>query len=372
MRLHILPDEKIVNRTIGTFEHVFPGENKYIILSKNGKCRYVDDKFGYIYPVIYDSNEFWTAVGDVSSYKSIIIHLMTQSAVTFINSIEHKEIYWIEWGVDLYDILLEPRGYKMYYDEAIIFPFVYPSLKRRIAHKYLKFLLPGKDRLKAIKKVKYFVPDSMFDEYPLLLKYYPQFKHLEYREFFYYPINQVVDVSIQNKYCKGNNIIVGNSGAFTGNHLEVIDILSAIGLGNRKVKFPLSYGGSTKYRQYISLYGRQKLKEKYSEITGYLPLYEYNKFLLDASYYIYNNYRQEAVGNILVALYFGGKVFMSDYSPLLSFYKKLGIVIFKVSELSMESLDAPLDEYAKAKNRFVIEQHYSLDRLYKLVKEYFD
>ena len=245
------------------------------------------------------------------------------------------------------------------------------SFKRRFAHKYLKFLFPDNNRKHAIKKVKYFVPDSMYDEYPLLLQYYPQYKHLEYREFFYYPINQVVDETIKGELCHGNNIIVGHSGSFTGNHIEVIDLLSQIELGNRQIKFPLSYGGSQNYRSYIVKYGKGKLKDKFTAVTDYMPLEEYNNFLLDASFYIYNNYRQEAVGNILVTLYFGGKVFLSDKSPLFSFYKRLGLVIYGVSELSKKSLSLPIDGESVINNRRIIEKHYSLDRLYQLVKQNF-
>ena len=371
MRLHILPDEKIINRTIETFEHVFPGENKYIIISSSRERKYVQEDTDNIILTTYDTEKFWQAVGDLSAYQSIIVHLMTKYSVSFINKIHHDSIYWIEWGVDLFDILLEPRGFKMYFNDKIMYPFVYTSLRRRFAHKYLKFLFPDKNRRDAIKKVKYFVPDSMYDEYPLLLQYYPQYKHLEYREFFYYPINQVVDYTIKDELCHGNNIIVGNSGSFTGNHLEVIDILSKLELGDRKVKFPLSYGGSRKYRSYITNYGKEKLKEKFTAVTDFIPLNEYNKFLLNASFYIYNNYRQEAVGNILVALYFGGKVFLSDNSPLLIFYKRLGLSIFKVSELSEESLSEPLDRESVRKNRRIVEEHYSLERLYQLVKQNF-
>lgn len=369
-RLHILPDEKIINRTIETFEHVFPEENRYIVISSN-ESRYIQKEQPNVFIVKYGTKEFWKYVGNVQNYQSIIIHLMTKYAVSFINSINHNNIYWIEWGVDLYDILLEPRGFRMYYNNNVMDRFVHSSFKSKIAHKYLNFLFPSRDRKKAIRKVKYFVPDSMYDEYPLLLKYYPQYSHLKYREFFYYPINQVVDQSMVNNLCKGNNIIVGNSASFTGNHLEVIDILSKINLGNRKVKFSLCYGGSSDYRNYISNYGKRLLKSNYSEITEFMPLTEYNKFLLDASYFIYNNYRQEAVGNILVALYFGGKVFLNDNSPLLSFYKRLGLLIFKVSDITIDSLNSTLDIESINRNREIIEKHYSKERLHQLVKQNF-
>lgn len=371
MRLHILPDEKIINRTIETFEHVFPNENKYVIISLKGFCRYVTQTNLNITVVKPNSPAFWKAIGNTEDYDSIIIHLMTAYAAKFINKIDHPSIYWIEWGVDLFDNMLEPRGFKMYYNESIMYSYVHKSIKGWLAHKYLKFLFPSRSVKRAIKKVHYFVPDSMYDEYPLLLKYYPQYDHLEYKEFFYYPIDQVLDANLRTEYCHGSNIIVGNSGSFTGNHFEVINILSKINLGDRKVKFPLCYGGSEQYRNDIIKEGEQKLGDKFKALTEYMPLQEYNQYLLDASYYIYNNYRQEAVGNILVALYFGGKVFLSDNSPLLKFYKRLGLIIYPVSSLSEYNLNHPLDDKSIQKNRKIIESHYSLDRLYSLVKQNF-
>lgn len=371
MRLHLLPDEKIINRTIEIFEHVFPEGNKYVIFSRTDSCRYVSEGQKNVFVAKPDSIEFWGAIGNVKQYDSVIIHLMTSYAIDFINKIEHPSIYWIEWGVDLFDNMLEPRGFKMYFDEKIMFKYVYKSIKRRLAHKYCKFLFPSRATKNAIKKVKYFVPDSMYDEYPLLLKFYPQYNHLQYREFFYYPINQVVDSSIKDEFCHGRNIIVGNSGSFTGNHFEVIDILSKIDLGNRKVKFSLCYGGSEQYRADVVKMGQEMLGNKFEALTSYIPLDKYNQYLLDASFYIYNNYRQEAVGNILVALYFGGKVFLSDNSPLLTFYKKMGLVIFPVSALSDDILNHRLDKESVWKNRELIEKHYSLERLYSLVKQNF-
>jgi len=370
MRLHILPDEKIINRTIATFEHVFPRDNKYVIISISGNCRYVTENQINVYVTKPNSPEFWDSIGNVGDYNSIIIHLMTAYAADFINKIVHPSIFWIEWGVDLFDNMLEPRGFKMYYDESVMYPYVHKSLKSRIAHKYFKFLFPSRKVKRAIEKVRYFVPDSMYDEYPLLLEYYPQYKQLEYKEFFYYPIDQVIDSTIRKELCHGNNIIVGNSGSFTGNHFEVINILSKLNLKDRKVKFPLCYGGSNQYRNDIIKMGNNKLGDKFDALIDYLPLDKYNQYLLDASCYIYNNYRQEAVGNILVALYFGGKVFLSDNSPLFTFYKRLGFVIFSVSAISDDSLN-PLDKESIQNNRTLIEKHYSLERLYNLVKQNF-
>lgn len=372
MRLHILPDQKIINRTIETFEHVYPEDNKYVVLSSTGQFRYVDVQKKNVFPLTsVKSDEFWNVIGEVSDYSSIVIHYLTNNAVYFLNRIEHPHIYWIEWGYDLYNNLLEPRGFEMYTNIHEISRFLYSSSLSRLLHRYCSFLYPRQKVKNAIKKVHYFVPDSMYDEYPLLLSYYPQFGHLEYRDFFYYPIDQVIDASIRDERCHGKNIVVGNSCSFTGNHLEIIRLLSSLGLNDRKVKFPINYAGSTEYRNYIIKKGKELLGLQFEPLLDYKPLDDYNRYLLDSSYFIYNSYRQEAVGNILVALYIGGKVYLSDKSPLLKFYKSLGLVLFPVSSLTKQSLNEPLSEDEINYNRTIIDNHYSLERLYSLVKQNF-
>lgn len=372
MRLHILPDEKIIDRTIETFEHVFPGDNKYFVISVTGEFKHVHIGQENVFPIkSVQSDEFWNLVGEVNSYSSIIIHYLTNSAVYFINKIQHPNIYWIEWGYDLFNILLEPRGFNLYTKGEGIEKYVYKKRLSRFLHRYCSFLYPRRSIRRAISKVHYFVPDSMYDEYPLFLSYYPQYKQLVYKDFFYYPIDQVVNERMRNERCKGNNIVVGNSCSFTGNHIEIIKKLSALELKNRRIKFPINYAGSDEYRKHVVETGENLLGSMFEPLTEFISLDDYNRYLLDASYFIYNNYRQEAVGNILVALYIGGKVYLSDNSPLLTFYKNLGLVLYSVSDISEESLDTPLKECDIETNRSIIEKVYSLERLYSLVKKNF-
>ena len=81
------------------------------------------------------------------------------------------------------------------------------------------------------------------------------------------------------------------------------------------------------YANYISKVGEQYFGRKFNAIRDFMPLEEYNKFLLSADVFIYGNWRQEAVGNILIALFIGGKVFLDEKNPLLKFYKDKGLVI---------------------------------------------
>lgn len=374
MRLHIVPDEKVINRAIKAFDSVFPGENVFIVILRDGNVqpRYVKVQKN-VYFSVYGEETFWNIVDDVNRYAAIIIHFFTSESIKFVLSINHPNIYWIAWGADLYSGLLEDRGFQLYADRKILWrisPKKIPYLLYSLLYK-ISLYKRAHNMCKAVKKVHYFVPDSMYDEYPLLLSYYPEFAHLEYKDFFYYPIDEILGSTLYLSITKGNNVIVGNSSSPSGNHVLVFQKLKERDiLHDRKVLVPLSYG-NMRYADYVMEKGRQYLGDKFIAVRNFMPLEEYNRFLLSANIFIYGNWRQEAVGNILIALFIGGKVFLEERNPLFDFYKSQGLVIFGMSELIEKQCLFPLSEEDVATNRRILEELYSKKRLYRLIKENF-
>lgn len=371
MRLHIAQNEKVIGRCIDNFELIFPGDNKWIIMTSDNQRDYVGEKKN-ITKCDYNSPLFWNTIGDITQYDKIIIHFLTEKSARFVCKINHPNIYWIEWGADLYNDMLQYKGYQLYEDRNTprkfgryrwLGPFYHTIHRFKLYYKQKKYL-------KAAKKIKFFVPDSMYDEYPLLLKYYPELNHLQYRDFFYYPINEILGKEFDDYYSKGSNIIIGNSASLTGNHKEILKLLSTLNLQDRKVIIPLSYGVTT-YGNYIENYSRSILGERVVVLREYLSLNNYNDILKSANIFIYNNYRQEAVGNILVALYMGGKVFLNSRNPLLKFYKSLGLVIYEVDDLKRTDGFKPLEENEIKNNREILLKYYSRERQLNLIRTNF-
>lgn len=366
MRLHVLPHEKIINRTIEIFEEVFPCENKYIILSnKKGK------ESKYIKYCKYGKKAFWRAVGDITQYDEVIVHYLSYESAKFINCINHHNITWIEWGGDLYNSLLAKRGFQLYRDESIVNKcknsrnsFIVKFLSKYVTKKTYKCIYDS------IFKIRNFVPDSMYDEYPLLLSYYPEFKHLKYKEFFYYPIDYMLGEAVKDEDANAQNIIVGNSCSFTNNHLYVMNLLKNKGIKN-DIYMPLSYGGNQSYQKLLVEEGRHLFGRRFHPITAFMPLEQYNRLLLSTKVFIYGNLRQEAVGNILMAFYIGGKVFMDEKNPLYQFYIRQNLIVYKLSDVSNESISQDLSKEERSHNKKIIESLYSKTRMIKIIQTSF-
>lgn len=372
MKLHIINNEKITQRTISVFEKVFPHDNKFIILDT------VMDRFDtsvYNSEIVFvgprNKKGFWDAVGDLAVYQHVIIHFLSYEVINLFGNATHPSIFWIEWGADLYINLLHPRGYKLYENPDYAMKMLMPNLplcvvktlyqlrRRQYQRKYQNF----------VQKVKYFVPDSMPGEYELLLSYYPEFSHLIYRNFFYYPVDLII--KDRNLISKGSNIMINHCATLTGNHMELLNILSEFNLNHKKIVIPVSYGNSNhalnveEYANY--LFGNNAIICK-----NYLPLDKYNELLESCDVFIYGHYRQEAVGNILIAFYLGGKVYLHKDNPLFGFYKGIGLSVFSIEEdLSEVSVNEKLDAFSIKKNKQIIDEYYSESKLYSLVEESF-
>lgn len=363
-------DEKVISRTIDYFEKALPGQNVFIItLSKGQKAtQYVKKEGNNIRIAEYGSETFWNAVGNYKEYSNIIIHMMSYSAARFINRIQHKSIIWIEWGADLYTGLLAPKGYKLFYNENEL---------RKLLQADKSFLKQVKDKierqnayrcmLKAIKKVRFICAPQ--GDYDLLKEYYPDLSEIERKEFFYYPLDDILPSALQEKTSLGNDIIVGNSASLYGNHKEIFMQLSAIDIEGRIIKVPLCYGASSIIK-YVIKQGEQLLGDSFVPILEFMPLKEYNKFLCGARTFIYGNYRQEATGNIVVALYLGGTVFLHPSNILLKEFRNMGCICFSTEEL-FEMVDYQLNEQEIRNNREIIRNYYNLQHLYCIIKKEF-
>ncbi|MCF6130038.1 TDP-N-acetylfucosamine:lipid II N-acetylfucosaminyltransferase [Flavobacterium sp. AS60] len=365
MILHLVHDEKIINRTIAIFEEAAPKDNLFVVFTRH-KLKHVHNQENVIL-----FKDFEKKYGN-TEFSSVIIHFLNSRKIRFVNKNINKKtpIYWIIWGNDLYNKLLYPKGFELYDKQSSY----HKNTKSFIRNFFDKLI--GKFKIIKIEnfisnRINYVVTDATKNDYEMLLKYYPRLKNIQWKEFFYYPIESILGSDLMQKKVKGNNIQIGNSASVTNNHEYAMRFLSKLNLDNRNIYVPLSYSGTKEYKESVKRKGLEYFGDNFKALDDFLPLEDYNQLMLSFDIAIYGNFRQEALGNILISLYLGAKVFLAESNPVYLWAEKLNLRLFKLESISQTDIDQPLDIQSQTHNRNIILEIYNTQRLKSLIKENF-
>lgn len=367
--LHFFTDGKVTNDAIESFEEAFPNENLFLVLSKDGTPLLVRPHKNTMF-LSFKSPVLGLIIRDCQEFGEVIFHSMGYEFSHIIQKMNHSKINWVIWGGDLYESLLYRKGYQLYTDEKILY-----KVRARKMPVFLYKMLTGirdfyyyKAQVKANKKICSVI--SSGPDYDILVKYYPEFGKCQNKEFFYYPIEKMLDEQTRDSFVSGDNIWVNPAAGYNGNHIDVLTRLSHF-KHLRKVCVPLSYG-IPYWAKYVEEEGRKLLGDNFDPMMTFLPKEEYYKRFLGSNSFVFGHLRQCAVGNIIVALYLGAKVFLFKTNPLYDYYLKLGVTIYNIEdELTEEIVYSPLSNDLRLKNRQIIINNYSYQRQISLIKNHF-
>jgi len=364
MILHLLPEEKITSMIISTFEEAFPQKNIFLCDTTRGECAGYKDK---VLPM--DQTEY-SDIASKGEVDFVVIHYLNTEKIDFINraGLLGKPIFWVMWGGDFYNAMLHEAGFRIYPN----YPFNAKYFLKNCVKKLIGWHSDCYKRYTSfIQQAGDITMVSSQDEFALAKVYLPKvMKNVKNNFFFYYPIDTVLG-ALADKSSSGDSIIIGNSASRTNNHPYVFKYLSKLNPGNRQIITPLSYSGTEEYRNQITVLGQNLFRNNYRPLLNFMTLDEYNRLLLTANVYIYGNWRQEAMGNILVALYIGAKVFLSRRSPLMTFFRNMGITIFELEKITQQQLDAPLPLHFARQNKAIIQESFNRQRQIELCRSTF-
>jgi hypothetical protein len=129
----------------------------------------------------------------------------------------------------------------------------------------------------------------------------------------------------------GDSILIGNSATLSNNHLDIFDIIKNT---NSKMIVPLSYGayGYQDYKERVIYQGNKLFKDNFHAIKSFLPIQEYDKILMSCNTMIMYHIRQQALGNIYMALYLGMRVFLNKKSITYKYMNDIGMIIFELEK----------------------------------------
>lgn len=307
------------------------------------------------------------ALLNTNEYNALFIHNFLYMPLHYMWQIpSHIKVFWFAWGYDIYNTpknepyigmpLLHPKSAvlltKIQKSQKLS---LIPKLKYRIKQTVKNLLFYDRQYhnddvgvyKKAVSRVDYF--SGVFPlEYDLLSKnseFHAQKVMYEYTN----PADwENISTDIPTI---GKNVLIGNSADINNNHLDILDYMKNIILGDIKFIVPLSYGGSKQYADYVA--------QSYSDFFGdncillkdYMPRDKYLELLSSVGVGIFFHERQQATCNIEELLRHGVKLFLSDTSINYKHYKSIGYHIYSLQQdFNQTSLLTPLSPEQKEHN----------------------
>jgi len=319
MILHIFPREKFTVAYINFINENFNKEDHLFFLYGSNNA-YKDNYLNCNHNVKDMKKNLYIFLKNIYTCEKIILHsLFISNKLLLFLSMQQwllKKSNWIVWGADLYS----------YRNEKIKFRSKLKEFIRKIFIKNVNVIatLVKEDYDLAIKwyntKANYFRGIYMDDTETI--KYLEKIRNASK--------NKKEYISIQ----------IGNSATETNNHIEILEILKKYKDEDIKICCPLSYG-DLKYAEQIIEFGKGIFGDKFIPITEFLDINEYMDLLNNIDIGIFNNDRQQALGNIFSLSYLGKKIYLRDSTSMWNeISNSLKLRVFTINKLKEEEFDS--------------------------------
>ena len=390
--VHICSDEKFIDATINIFESAYPNKSLYYVLqSSKAPFKYVTSSKAQ--PLLIEKE------GDEHKVKNLLmeydskvvffhaLHLPKQRVVNVLGPDILK--VWFIWGSDLYwnwkllkVNMFEQETYKFLYGED-----KKTSFRRQLIFNNFSLWLFTKHRNKKLPLPKLMVTklqnNFLTDFYKVVQKIHIAVPVVP-TEFDYvkrinsklisapFEYGTIEGLSIDDEVYhikKANNILIGNSGSPSNNHVDAFSKVAKYKQVGQKIIVPLSYGGKKDYIDFVLEKGNSYFGNDFIPILDFMPLIDYKKLISSCGYAVFNHRRQQALGNINTMGYFGAKLFLNSESPIFKYFKRQGVKIFDINKIKTTSFSQALSDKEIKVNKAVLFDLYSNDALKKKVSE---
>jgi len=364
MILHIVPDEKFIDTAYRSFEAANLDNNEFVIIGKKHLLRYIKKTpIRFIERREFGSKKF---VDSLKNYDMVCLHWMDDAKMQLLARADQSvKFVWIGWGGDYYDLitgdttkLLKPKTLALSQKHRIQASSL--SLKSKIKQIIKKIIYKKIEKQHIINRIDFFAP-VLYEDYELLLKAIPDFKP-HYLAWNYGTLEDDMIKGFEDHVISGKNILIGNSATYENNHLDIFEYIRPLNLDSRKILAPLSYG-DMQYRDLVASEAKMHFDEHFVSVEGFMPISEYVSMLSSCSVAIMGHLRQQALGNIVIMIYLGAKVFLDRHNPVYLFFKKHHTFIYALDEIEAE-IDNALTSEDIEFNRKILRQHWSRETIH--------
>ncbi len=158
----------------------------------------------------------------------------------------------------------------------------------------------------------------------------------------------------------GENILVGNSGAPTNNHLDIFEKLSELDLGERRIYCPLSYAGyPLEYKKEVLEQGKRLFGDNFIPFLEFMDKETYFSMISSCKYAFFGHLRQQALGNIREMYIKGCNVFFYKESPMYMHFKARGFCVMSIQDDVTKELMQTRTEIKYVQNNLEMMKHYT-------------
>jgi len=350
MIVHLFGDENFVNSTINTFQKSDSALNKFIVFSNTQKLKHVSLREN----VLILNNSAYNMDIDLiyKDCKLLVIHYLTPTKLYILkNKPSNVKVLWSIWGSDAYDHfknkdIFEPLTLDIY--KKNIYGYLRSSTLYNIYHLLKYKVKPMKSEIDLLREID-FVSTVIPNEFEIIKREFNlNAKYIDFN----YPVNK-----FSHDYLSvvlGDSILLGNSATISNNHFDAFDIIKNI---KKKIICPLNYGplGYKEYRKKVVIKGYNLFEENFQALENFLPSKDYEKILISCNTMIMYHIRQQALGNIYMALYLGLRVFLNKKSVTYKYLIEQGMIIFDL-EKDFDLVGIELNKNQKGLNKQLVSK----------------
>lgn len=376
-----MDDEKFTDVIIDQFETVSPNESIYLVKTTNSdlSLNYTTSKdSNVIYFYSLNDPEFVKATSNLEAYSVVVFHnLISEYKKELLLNTTSKgtNFHWMSWGYDLYNISslkseFLSRDSKRYLYAQRNLNWYLGNLLKNLTPRLARFKsslnnISEKKYLKALKKIHSYttvVPDES-----RIIRNYLNNNAVQL-PLKYGDLAHLIKTPQEN-ICTDNNFFLGNSATPSSNHLEALKLIRNISDIDKKIYIPISYG-DTKYGYHLKKIASSIVENEMIFLEDFIDLKGYNEILLKCGNVILNHYRQQAMGNVVIALYNGARVFLNEKNPIYSFLKTQGVKVFNIQkDLNMIDTLPSFEDLAKF-NRPILESIYGREKVIEETRQF--
>lgn len=267
-------------------------------------------------------------------------------------------VIWSSWGYDIYSMMGTSRLVNM-------------NLFRSLTKEFLGLTCVCEENCqadeiyqKAVQRVD-FLSTVLPEEFNLI----PSLPYFHAKELHYsYITPKDVDTyqNVRAPQITGENILVGNSGAPTNNHLDIFEKLSELEIGDRRIYCPLSYAGyPLEYKNKVLEDGKKRFGDNFIPFLQFLDKETYFSIVSSCKYAFFGHLRQQALGNIREMLVKGCKVFLDKDSPMYKHFKDRGVNVYSIQDdVTKKLFQSNIDQQDFHQNIIRMKSYTSPSRYY--------